>query len=476
MAYTPLSNGFHAFPEALSFTSEKTNLSKSTASSRYSTLPGPAEQSTIFDNGGSNAEVDFKDIDSIKGLSASETNVGFAHTLPTPDMGWISPGQSLVAKSADTPLSMASFGMGTPNDDLPMNHTFPYHPVNVPVHANGGIISQQPQTMPLHNDEPWAPIQNDVDLWRPWSSEDPAWGSMSEGCYNNWSGYEGLINPVMGAGSAQPYTHFATIPALSTSKGTQASSTCSTDVPDQKIPISPPADLDAAISPRGDEYQGSKYPVYSAQYSESAKSAPTSLPFIGNTSFHDEVQQQGWTADHNTPNSSFTSHISSPDSLVKSTSRHIGDARNTFLVDCKRRGLSYKEIKRFGGFTEAESTLRGRYRTLTKSKDQRVRKPKWSDKDIQLLCEGVELYTENPASPHLAAISTMGTSPSTRTTPASVSPLVTSARIQQMQSHAYQAPKIPWKQVSEHIWVNGGSYQFGNATCKKKWCEIHGIQ
>ena len=61
---------------------------------------------------------------------------------------------------------------------------------------------------------------------------------------------------------------------------------------------------------------------------------------------------------------------------------HYSDERNTFLIDCKRRGLSYKDIKRVGEFKEAESTLRGRYRTLTKSKDQRVRKPKWQDKDV----------------------------------------------------------------------------------------------
>lgn len=63
---------------------------------------------------------------------------------------------------------------------------------------------------------------------------------------------------------------------------------------------------------------------------------------------------------------------------------HYSDERNAFLIDCKRRGLSYKDIKRVGGFKEAESTLRGRYRTLTKSKDQRVRKPKWQNKDVSL--------------------------------------------------------------------------------------------
>ena len=34
--------------------------------------------------------------------------------------------------------------------------------------------------------------------------------------------------------------------------------------------------------------------------------------------------------------------------------------------------------------------------------------------------------------------------------------------------------KIPWKQVSERIYKRGGSYRFGNATCRKKWDEMFG--
>ena len=34
--------------------------------------------------------------------------------------------------------------------------------------------------------------------------------------------------------------------------------------------------------------------------------------------------------------------------------------------------------------------------------------------------------------------------------------------------------KIPWKQVSEWIYRHGGSYKFGNATCRKKWDETFG--
>ena len=44
--------------------------------------------------------------------------------------------------------------------------------------------------------------------------------------------------------------------------------------------------------------------------------------------------------------------------------------------------MSYREIKEKGGFSGAESTLRGRYRTLTKRKEDRVRKPEWDEKDV----------------------------------------------------------------------------------------------
>ncbi|KAL5336734.1 hypothetical protein BJX70DRAFT_371893 [Aspergillus crustosus] len=141
------------------------------------------------------------------------------------------------------------------------------------------------------------------------------------------------------------------------------------------------------------------------------------------------------------------------------------DARNAFLIEYKRRGLSYKDIKRLGGFKEAESTLRGRFRTLTKSKEQRVRKPHWYENDVsfcrkfqlglgvadcaqvRLLCEAVNLYSD-----------------------AGQSPCVSACR----SRRAGQPPRVPWKKVAQYIRSHGGSYHFGNATCKKKWCEVSG--
>lgn len=58
--------------------------------------------------------------------------------------------------------------------------------------------------------------------------------------------------------------------------------------------------------------------------------------------------------------------------------------RDMFIIQSRRNGLSYKEIKRRGGFDEAESTLRGRVRNLTTPKDKRVRKPVWHHKDVSV--------------------------------------------------------------------------------------------
>ncbi|CZR66201.1 uncharacterized protein PAC_16102 [Phialocephala subalpina] len=112
---------------------------------------------------------------------------------------------------------------------------------------------------------------------------------------------------------------------------------------------------------------------------------------------------------------------------------HHRDAKDDFLVRSKLAGMSYKEIRRQGKFTEAESTLRGRFRTLTKHKAARVRKPEWNDNDIRLLKKAVRKLTHGDP----------------------------------MKS------KVPWKQVAEYIANNGGSYHFGNATCRKRWDELH---
>ncbi|KAI5928483.1 hypothetical protein F4810DRAFT_705425 [Camillea tinctor] len=108
-------------------------------------------------------------------------------------------------------------------------------------------------------------------------------------------------------------------------------------------------------------------------------------------------------------------------------------AKNEFLVAKKLEGMTYREIRAQGNFVEAESTLRGRFRTLTKNKEARVRKPEWQDIDIRLLKKAVKKLARGDDS---------------------------------------SSTKVPWKQVADYITDHGGSYHFGNATCRKKWDEL----
>lgn len=72
-----------------------------------------------------------------------------------------------------------------------------------------------------------------------------------------------------------------------------------------------------------------------------------------------------------------------------------GGDRDRLLLEMRRQGYSYKEIKRQCHFKEAESTLRGRMRMLTKEKHERVRKPVWERADVSWTC------THAPISPVL---------------------------------------------------------------------------
>ncbi|KAK3953404.1 hypothetical protein QBC32DRAFT_397157 [Pseudoneurospora amorphoporcata] len=217
--------------------------------------------------------------------------------------------------------------------------------------------------------------------------------------------------------------------------------------------------------------------------------------------------------------------------LPATATDHLKRARaeqDALLVRLRKQGKSYKQIAQIGRFTEAESTLRGRYRTLTKSREERVRKPEWTDKDLRLLEQAVRTLAKGPlsvtysnasrASASRGSSSSMSVSSSTRTTttttpagggeamnitslvstsskssaasPASpTSPSAsastftstsTSNQPQSSSSSSSQQPrgipttttKIPWKQVAHYIVSHGGSYKFGNATVRKRWEEL----
>jgi hypothetical protein len=114
--------------------------------------------------------------------------------------------------------------------------------------------------------------------------------------------------------------------------------------------------------------------------------------------------------------------------------------RDQYLLEMRERGFTYKEIKETGDFEEAESTLRGRVRVLTKARSERVRKPEWTDRDVHLLRRGVAAVSRRPA--------VDGGQKRRRT------------------------GKLPWKDISAYIKHNGGSYSFAPATCARRWDEV----
>ena len=127
-----------------------------------------------------------------------------------------------------------------------------------------------------------------------------------------------------------------------------------------------------------------------------------------------------------------------PTVTQSSTSRK---ARDQYLLDMREKGFTYKEIKEAGDFDEAESTLRGRVRVLTKARSERVRKPEWTARDVRLLRRGVAFVSRQPA--------------------------VNGNRRR-------RTGKLPWKDISAYIREHGGTYSFAPATCAKKWEEVSG--
>jgi len=127
------------------------------------------------------------------------------------------------------------------------------------------------------------------------------------------------------------------------------------------------------------------------------------------------------------------------------------DDADRFLIKSREAGLTYKEIRVKGNYLEAESTLRGRYRTLTKRREERVRKPEWSATDLHLLAVAVRTLAVPATGPY----SRNGTA----------KPGIVSDR-------ELATAKVPWKRVAEYIVQNGGTYLFGNSTCRKKWDEL----
>ncbi|KAI3395077.1 hypothetical protein diail_1834 [Diaporthe ilicicola] len=139
------------------------------------------------------------------------------------------------------------------------------------------------------------------------------------------------------------------------------------------------------------------------------------------------------------PKAKITPNKAASNAAVKPSSTSATEAsatpprseRDEYLVQSKLAGMTYKEIRQEGGFTEAESTLRGRFRTLTKPKEARVRKPEFQEIDDKLLKRAVMKFTKD---------------------------------VDQITRD-----NVPWKMVAEYMVEHGGSYLFGYTTVRKRW-------
>ena len=105
---------------------------------------------------------------------------------------------------------------------------------------------------------------------------------------------------------------------------------------------------------------------------------PPSLPLTPRPSLNVRPLEQ--------PHSSSSSLASTYQSeAAQKTAAEIAERerKDQFLLLGKEvKGWTYSQIKQKGGFTEAESTLRGRYRMLKKAPEERIRKPKWTEIDV----------------------------------------------------------------------------------------------
>ncbi|EEU39867.1 uncharacterized protein NECHADRAFT_79518 [Fusarium vanettenii 77-13-4] len=132
-----------------------------------------------------------------------------------------------------------------------------------------------------------------------------------------------------------------------------------------------------------------------------------------------------------------TANNSRPD--IRSFPRPDGTraSKDRYLLDRRADGYTYKEIKEAGGFSEAEPTLRGRWRTLTKDPQHRLRSPTWKYNDIVLLRKVTyDWFTANKLTPESGV-------------------------------------RPPWKILAQQMFDRGASYHFGSGTISKKFADVY---
>ncbi|RMZ76139.1 hypothetical protein DV738_g5114, partial [Chaetothyriales sp. CBS 135597] len=157
--------------------------------------------------------------------------------------------------------------------------------------------------------------------------------------------------------------------------------------------------------------------------------------------------------DHSLPDKSYAQPASELTNERRGDPGRRNTSRDEELIRLRMLGVSYRDIKKKYGFDVAESTLRGRIRSLTKAKEQRLRKPVWKSDDIDLLCACVIEF----AIQHNLTVDIVG--PHDR-------PVILSDET---------LNRISWKRVAEMM-AQRGAYHYGNATTKKKYMEVRDEQ
>lgn len=128
------------------------------------------------------------------------------------------------------------------------------------------------------------------------------------------------------------------------------------------------------------------------------------------------------------------------------------------LLQMKQDGYTYRDIRKSLRCKVAESTLRGRYRSLTKPRKERVRAPKWTDIDVS-----VADFQVRPLADAVQVILLKRL----------VQEEFDKLEVTNPSVDAKQKPdKIPWMKIVETMATTGGTYKFGAATAKKKWMEV----
>lgn len=340
-------------------------LMKATASSSGSSISDPVHSSIGF------VDEPFLPI----------TTVGMAHSMTSSDTMWAMTAPSFDSSTDDTPSVSSSFDyMDFPKQENNVCQGLPLYSASpdcqatersfyLPAHDQKIATSSLTATV---DDMSWSkwPIPG---LTEPWPQEVAPDGNIwtPTGYLSScWSGQEPLDNPS------------STInPATQTLYPPQTTTTSSLSHPPYLKFTSPlvssAQELDHHHSQHEYPRTSSPQPHCHSQPQSNPQTQPTLSPIQPN-------QPQNIQPSQIPPAYSIEPTLPcSPDARTNlKANLQYSDTRNAFLIECKRRGLSYKDIKRLGGFKEAESTLRGRFRTLTKAKEQRVRKPKWHDRDV----------------------------------------------------------------------------------------------